>query len=260
MEPHPSGLWLCVVFSTIMHLWLLFAVAEPKRPDVKTYTGGETVIEINFLETLPHQYKMPASVSATELIPTKETYLVDINSTETRLKTNMQPQVKAKERQKERKINKNSTPKPLNFKSLPVLPKDKIQVMDLHRSHQENKESSDTIKPSRIGPPPPSRPKIGEEVNLKQNYIDENFIYIKELIARNLAYPHLARRLKWQGIVLVSFVVMKDGLVKNIQIERSSGRKILDEHAVETVQRTLPFPNPPVEAKIILPIKYILSR
>lgn len=92
----------------------------------------------------------------------------------------------------------------------------------------------------------------------KHGYIKANFSYIKDMIQRNIAYPHVARRNGWTGMVKVSFIVSSSGNVNDIKVMKSSGFKILDKNAVEAVKSSSPFPEPPVEAQIIVPILYSL--
>ncbi len=63
----------------------------------------------------------------------------------------------------------------------------------------------------------------------------------------------------WQGKVLISFVICKDGSVKDIRIVESSGFNALDKNAVEAIRKGAPFPRPPVSAELIIPVIYKLS-
>jgi TonB family protein len=99
----------------------------------------------------------------------------------------------------------------------------------------------------------------GHGKGVKKGYLAENFIYIKNRITRHLSYPPVARRLKWQGIAVVTFYILENGLVENIKIARSSGHQLLDNHVVDTVRLLQPFPKPPVRAEITIPVRYILS-
>jgi periplasmic protein TonB len=78
-------------------------------------------------------------------------------------------------------------------------------------------------------------------------------------ITRHLSYPTVARRLKWQGMAVVTFYILENGLVENIKIASSSGHRLLDNHVIDTVKRLQPFPKPPLRAEITIPVKYILS-
>jgi protein TonB len=49
------------------------------------------------------------------------------------------------------------------------------------------------------------------------------------------AYPHLAEREGWQGVVLLRIQVQPDGRVGSVALQKSSGRGILDDAARSTV-------------------------
>ena len=95
--------------------------------------------------------------------------------------------------------------------------------------------------------------------SLKQQYIARHFAYIRDLILKNLTYPPLAQRMGWKGTVTVSFVVLENGATENIRITKSSGRELLDQTVVKTIQRAQPFPHPPVRAELIIPIAFRLE-
>lgn len=93
----------------------------------------------------------------------------------------------------------------------------------------------------------------------KTIYIKDHFAYIRDKILRNVSYPPVAVRMGWQGRVSVTFIIRPNGTVKNIVVSRSSTIKALDDNAVETVQNSAPFPKPPVEAQITIPITYRIN-
>ncbi len=92
----------------------------------------------------------------------------------------------------------------------------------------------------------------------KQQYLKAHFDYIKNDIQKKIIYPGIARKKGWQGRVLISFVILEDGSVIDIQIIESSGYSLLDKNAVKSVLSAAPFPTPPVKAEIIIPISYAL--
>lgn len=63
----------------------------------------------------------------------------------------------------------------------------------------------------------------------------------------------------WQGKVIVSFIIAADGSIKEVKITQGSGFAVLDNNALETVKDTAPFPKPPVEAQLVIPILYRLE-
>ena len=90
-------------------------------------------------------------------------------------------------------------------------------------------------------------------------YLKANFSYIKDMINRKLEYPKIARKMGWEGQVRISFTILASGESRDIRIIHSSGREMLDKNAVEAVKNASPFPRPPAEARIIVPIVYRLN-
>jgi periplasmic protein TonB len=93
----------------------------------------------------------------------------------------------------------------------------------------------------------------------QNKYLREHFSYIRDKILLNIRYPSMARRLGWQGRVVLSFIVNLDGSIKEVRIVQGSGFEVLDKNAVDTVRDTAPFPKPPAEAKLVIPITYRLE-
>lgn len=99
----------------------------------------------------------------------------------------------------------------------------------------------------------------GSLEGLKNQYLREHFTYIRDLILKNITYPPLAKKVGWQGRVLVSFIIMEDGRVTNIKIVKSSGHAVLDRNVLETIREVQPFPKPPVRAELFIPVNYVLK-
>jgi len=57
----------------------------------------------------------------------------------------------------------------------------------------------------------------------------------------NLNYPEAARELKLYGSLLITVSIRNDGSVENVEINRSSGHKVLDAAAVRIVEMSAPF-------------------
>jgi len=93
----------------------------------------------------------------------------------------------------------------------------------------------------------------------RTKYLNEHFAYIRNKILSNVSYPDPARRKGWQGKVLLSFVITADGSVRALKVIKSSGFILLDKNAIETVRDTAPFPRPPDEAQLVIPITYHLE-
>ena len=93
----------------------------------------------------------------------------------------------------------------------------------------------------------------------KIRYLKENFSYIRDMIQKKVVYPKIARQMGWQGKVTVSFIIFADGFAKDITIIKTSGVKVLDSSATVAVKDASPFPKPPCEAQIIIPLIYRLN-
>ncbi len=93
----------------------------------------------------------------------------------------------------------------------------------------------------------------------KKQYIKAHFLYIKDDIQKNISYPRLARKMGWEGKVVISFIICEDGTVVNIKIVKSSGFALLDKNAVESIKKAVPFPSPPIRAELVVPVSYRLG-
>ena len=65
----------------------------------------------------------------------------------------------------------------------------------------------------------------------------------------NLNYPEAARELKLYGSLLLTVSIRSDGSVENVEINRSSGVKVLDAAAVKIVEMSAPFASFPPDIK-----------
>ena len=106
--------------------------------------------------------------------------------------------------------------------------------------------------------PLPQRPAQQGPIieDVQQRYRKDHFIYIRELITRQLVYPPLARRMNWSGKVVLAFTIDEDGSASEIRIMETSGFIILDKSAIETIRKVAPFPKPPVRSEIVVPINF----
>ncbi len=98
------------------------------------------------------------------------------------------------------------------------------------------------------------------EEEQKQLYLKEKLSVISQIIQKNISYPPIARRMGWEGRVVLSIKLCTDGTVKEIRVLESSGYEVLDRNAVDTVRRVAGlFPKPPVEVVVKVPVNYKLE-
>jgi len=127
-------------------------------------------------------------------------------------------------------------------------------------SHSGSQSSIRDAEFPKTNPSGPS--KVGEgDVIASANslYIKAHFSYIKDIIHKHLIYPIKAKKMGWEGKVITSFIVSAGGYARDVKISKSSGYEILDENAIKAIKNASPFPKPPVEAQIIIPILYRLN-
>lgn len=94
---------------------------------------------------------------------------------------------------------------------------------------------------------------------MRTRYLKEQFSYIRDKIASNVRYPRQAKRMGWSGVAHVSFVIEENGGVSDVKVVKSSQVGLLDEEASESVRRSAPFPRPPVRARIVIPVEYVIG-
>ena len=86
-----------------------------------------------------------------------------------------------------------------------------------------------------------------------------DFTWIRDAIQRAIAYPAAARRMGWEGKVVVAFHLLPDGSVRDVRVVQGSGHAALDREAISAVRNASPFPRTPVEAEVITPVVYRLA-
>jgi TonB family protein len=64
-------------------------------------------------------------------------------------------------------------------------------------------------------------------------------------LGRHLEYPARSKLLGEEGSAVVRILIMRNGTVTLVEIEKSSGFETLDEEAIAVVWRAQPFPPPP---------------
>jgi len=86
-----------------------------------------------------------------------------------------------------------------------------------------------------------------------------DFGWIRDAIQHAVAYPATARRMGWEGKVVVAFQILPDGSVRDVRVVQGSGHAALDRGAIDAVRNASPFPRSPVEAEVITPVVYRLT-
>jgi TonB family protein len=86
---------------------------------------------------------------------------------------------------------------------------------------------------------------------------DHRIAIIRRRIEEALVYPREARRRGIEGTSQVRFDLTDAGRLRTLVLARSSGRKLLDDASLTTVERAQPFPF--VDGTLIVPVVFRLS-
>ena len=128
---------------------------------------------------------------------------------------------------------------------------------DLTTSSKENVASKENVSGNEgVGTGNGIGNGVGEGVGSGTNG-DPRFTQIWKKINSSKYYPQIAKVKKLEGTPRVTFEINGDGSVKTVSIASSSGEKILDDAALETVHRATPLPFYP--GPITVTVKYSLK-
>ena len=111
----------------------------------------------------------------------------------------------------------------------------------------------------------PSRPTSSltdesRRVALEESFLRERLSVISNIVQRHINYPPIARRMGWEGRVLVSFILEPNGDIRDLKVLKSSGYEVLDKEALDAIRRSYKdFPKPPVSVVVKLPINFRLE-
>ena len=102
---------------------------------------------------------------------------------------------------------------------------------------------ADTPPPAVVVPQPPPKPTVApvDTSQAREGY--GNTLW--SAISKFKKYPRIAQSRGWQGDVSVELTLDSDGKLLSKKIVKSSGHDILDQQALEMVDKALPFPEPP---------------
>lgn len=90
------------------------------------------------------------------------------------------------------------------------------------------------------------------------------FSALQAHLARFKQYPSRARSRNQEGVVMLYFAINANGVLVASRIHQSSGHALLDEAALEMVQRASPMPAIPpdlerVSLELVVPVQFYLN-
>ena len=108
-------------------------------------------------------------------------------------------------------------------------------------------------RPALATETPPSPVQLDAEPDYRADYLNNP----------RPPYPRVARRMGWQGKVVLNVEVLAEGRAGEVELQRSSGHEILDNAAIQTVKTWKFAParrfGQPVTQWFLVPIKFSLE-
>ncbi|AHE96766.1 hypothetical protein THERU_02025 [Thermocrinis ruber] len=156
--------------------------------------------------------------------------------------------------------------RPLQAKEITQKPASQEREGKEHQA-QTNKSVESSSRPTssstHTSPYPSESSKLTDEskrLALEESFLRERLSVISNIVQRHINYPPIARRMGWEGKVLVSFVLEPNGNIRDLKVLKSSGYEVLDKEALDAIRRSYrDFPKPPVSVVVKLPINFRLE-
>lgn len=150
----------------------------------------------------------------------------------------VKPKPKPKQTVKPRPVVKPK-PKP---KPRPVTPPPPIPEPIIEQPVIDPAPLAPVVKP----PPPTPKPAAPAQPAVNAAKLEDSYkAKLRSAIEAKKHYPARARRMRQQGTVTLSLTMRRDGTVDNVSVLESSGSKILDKAAMDSVRSIdgqIPFP------------------
>lgn len=133
----------------------------------------------------------------------------------------------------------------IEIDKLPLLPK--IDVMGKEKKLQDAIKNPEEIITRERELPKKLIKETVKIINPAQEAMLKYQDMVKQKIQESRQYPVWAKKQGYQGTTNLKFTILNTGHLGKITILNSSGHKILDEEACNTIKRSRPFPSIPKE-------------
>lgn len=120
-----------------------------------------------------------------------------------------------------------------------------------------------SVSESVAAPSPAAPPSVAARPD--SELLDGYRRRLGDLFARQQEYPRIAALRGWEGEVRLRLKVARKGQLLGVQVDRSSGFAVLDEHALAMVEALSSLPPLPEaleasEIQVVVPINYKLKK
>lgn len=95
----------------------------------------------------------------------------------------------------------------------------------------------------------------------RKNFVETNFAIIRNKVLANLIYPHIAKKMGFQGTTTIELQIDSLGNLLHVKLTKSSGKKLLDKAAISAglKLKNTKLPRPKNNTKVVLPIVFKIS-
>ncbi|MDD5157159.1 energy transducer TonB [Sulfurimonas sp.] len=109
-----------------------------------------------------------------------------------------------------------------------------------------------------------SEPITPKQIQKEQDdeFMTTNFSSIRDMATKNLYYPNRAQKMGWGGTTEIKMIIDTNGKLLDATINKSSGRELLDNSALESVLSLKDeiLPKPKKVTTLILPISFSIKK
>ena len=215
-----------ITLSALIHI-SVFGIYELQKSEVKTVEHGRSSISVEITQTrnTASKNKKP---QLKEVITTEKVIAASKTTTPVISKTtNPINYLSAIDNTKEKNIEKHTTSTEI-FEPVTA------------QSHITNSNKSSEINTDAV------------------------IAVLQKQLSKHFYYPQSAQRKNWQGLVILSFTILPNGLINAIKVNQSSGYDILDNAAINALeevneQSELAIALNGNELEQLLPINYKLT-
>ena len=258
-SPWHIGLIVSVLLHATLASWALIASQRPLPAEapVMVHLAEYPLAMVEAMPARPQPLtrSIPANSSPKQapstIAPTATKPTSTAVDRPVRLEKKDQPEVKPSRVAK--KDKSHTKPHPANSGPAPT----RVVTEKLQMTKTSEHVSSDRSTRKTQTPPPQDDPNTAER--LSSEFVRNNFAHIRELIVANLTFPAIARKMGWTGKIVVMFTLTMEGEAEDIVIVSGSEHEVLNKNVIAAIRRTAPFPKPPTQAELVLPISYTLK-
>lgn len=171
------------------------------------------------------------------------------------------PKKPQKIKKKPKKIKKKIVKKIIKKKVIKKTVMKPIQKM-VRQEQQEPVLQPKTIQLKKESAPQiQTTHKAQQDIKISADVLSAYLSEVRRQIQNNLQYPYRAKRLGLEGSTIVSFLINQNGDIdkKSLRILQSSGNRILDKSAIESILEAAPFGKTPRKSlRINIPVIFKL--